>query len=115
MNNAAVTLSEVVPSRVAIVGGLERNETEYRDVAERLGVEVVFHSGHVRGRGSAALVELVRRSDVILVLTDVNSHGAVWLARQSARRFGRRIELHRRLSPARLAARLGANAPATEL
>lgn len=90
--------------RIGIVGGVERNETSYRQVAERAGHEVDFHSGHVGGRGSAGLVELVGRVDLLIVLTDVNSHGAVTLARRTARRRGVRVALHRRFSPARLAA-----------
>lgn len=94
--------------RIAIVGGISRSEHDYRAVAEQCGVEIAFHSGDVRGHKSAALVEIVARSDVVIVLTDVNSHGAMWLARRTARRFGRRIELHRRFSPSRLAARMAA-------
>ena len=92
--------------RIAIVGGISRSEHDYRAVAEQCGVEIAFHSGDVRGHKSAALVEIVARSDVVIVLTDVNSHGA--MARRTARRFGRRIELHRRFSPSRLAARMAA-------
>jgi hypothetical protein len=89
--------------RIAIIGGLERNEREYEEVGERLGYKVSFHSGHVGGRGSSALVDLVAAVDLVIVLTDVNSHGAVALARRAARRCGRRVELHRRFRPSRLA------------
>jgi hypothetical protein len=89
--------------RIGIVGGIERNEPDYRAIAERSGHRVSFHSGHVGGRGSACLVDLVATADLVIVLTDVNSHGAVILARRSARKRGTRLELHRRYSPARFA------------
>ncbi|MBX3193197.1 MAG: DUF2325 domain-containing protein [Labilithrix sp.] len=94
--------------RIGIVGGIERNEREYRDIAERHGHEVAFHSGHVGGRGSTSLVDMVAAVDLVIVLTDVNSHGAVTLARRTARRRGRRVELHRRYSPSRLASLVAA-------
>jgi hypothetical protein len=89
-----------------MVGGVERTENAFRDIAEAAGHELVFHSGHVAGRGSTVLLELARRVDFLIVLTDVNSHGAVHLARRSARKHGVPVALHRRLSPARFAALL---------
>jgi hypothetical protein len=89
--------------RIGIVGGVERNEGAYREIAERTGHELVFHSGHVGGRGSAIQVELWRHVDLLVVQTEVNSRGAVQLARQSARRHGIPIILMRRCSPARFA------------
>ena len=92
--------------RIGIVGGLERSEPAYREVAERHGHEVTFHSGHVGGRGCASLVGMVSTVDLVIVITDVNSHGAVSLARRAARRHARPVELHRRFSPQRLAERV---------
>jgi hypothetical protein len=88
--------------RIAIVGGIERNESEYLAEAARLGVKLTFHSGHMAGRGSASLVDMVTRADLVIVLTDVNSHGAVISARRTARRRGVPVELFRRFSAARL-------------
>lgn len=93
---------------IGIVGGVERNERDYHDVAARFGHELTFHSGHVGGRGSHTLVDLVVAVDLLIVVTDVNSHGAVLLARKTARRCGRALELYRRFSPSRLAARVAA-------
>lgn len=90
--------------KIGIVGGVERTEGAYREIAEGAGHELFFHGGHVAGRGSSALVELARRVDLLIVVTDVNSHGAVHLARRSARKAGVPVALHRRLSPARFAA-----------
>lgn len=90
--------------RIGIVGGVERNETAFRAIAERLGHELVFHSGYTGGRGADTLWKLGLHVDLIIVQTDVNSHGAVHLARRAARRSGIPIVLYRRLSPNRFAA-----------
>ena len=89
--------------RIGLVGGVERNEIDYRNVAAAAGHDLVFHSGHLSGRGSAALTELVRRADLLVVVTDVNSHGAVQLARKLARKSGVSLVLLRRCSPSRFA------------
>jgi hypothetical protein len=83
---------------------VERSEPAYRDVAARAGHTLEFHSGHTGGRGSPALVGLARAADLLIVVTDVNSHNAVQLARREARKFGVRVALFRRLSPARFGA-----------
>jgi hypothetical protein len=75
--------------RVAIVGGLERSDQHYRAVAEEAGFDAVFHTGHVGGRGRAALAQVVDGSDIVLIVTDVNSHGAVQFARRRMRVRGR--------------------------
>jgi hypothetical protein len=90
--------------RIGLVGGVERNETDYREIAERAGHTLAFHSGHIGGRGSTTLAGLVRSVDLLIVVTDVNSHGAVQLARREARKAGVPVVLYRRCSPARLAA-----------
>lgn len=92
--------------KIGIVGGVERNETAYQTLAESAGHEVLFHGGHVAGRGTEKLIELVRGVDLILVMTDVNSHGAVGVARKAATRFGKPLALFRRLGPARFSAEL---------
>jgi hypothetical protein len=90
--------------RIGIVGGILRNETVFREIAERLGYDLAFHSGYIGGRGSETLRKLGLNVDLLIVQTDVNSHGAVHLARQTARRSGVPIMIYRRLSPNRFAA-----------
>ena len=96
--------------RIGIVGGVERSESAYRELAEDAGHELIFHSGHLAGRGSDSLSELVRGADLLIVVTDVNSHGAVQLARRTARKFGVALVLQRRCSPSRFASLLEAYA-----
>jgi hypothetical protein len=96
--------------RIGIVGGVERSERAYLDLAEAAGHELVFHSGHLAGRGSESLTGLVRGAQLLIVVTDVNSHGAVQLARRQARKYGVTLLLQRRCSPARFATLLAAYA-----
>jgi hypothetical protein len=48
------------------------------------------------------------RSDLVFVLTDVNSHNAVHIAKRTARQFGRPFRIVRRFGPSQLAAYLPA-------
>jgi hypothetical protein len=83
--------------RIGIVGGLERNGRRYLELSEARGHELEFHDGHVAGRGRDAISALVERSDVVILQTEVNSHGAMWSARAEARRLGRPLVVIRRL------------------
>jgi hypothetical protein len=88
--------------RVVVVGGVERTENRLQETAEELGHELEFHGGHMDGRRADGLRNAVERADFVIVVTDVNSHGAVQVARREARRFGRGVVVMRRCSPARL-------------
>lgn len=93
---------------VGIVGGLDRVEPRYERLAQAAGHEAVFHDGHVGGRGRAALAQLVDRCDLVVIVTDVNSHGAVQFARHRLRGLGREPLLLRRCGPGRFSAILDA-------
>jgi hypothetical protein len=58
----------------------------------------------MNGRGASGLEDLVRGAGLLIVITDINSHGAVIAARRAARKYGIPLVLHRRFSPAKLAA-----------
>jgi hypothetical protein len=90
--------------RVGIIGGVERNEAQYHRVAASAGHEVEFHPGHIQGRGQETLMALVERCDVVVIVTEVNSHGAVKGAREVARRAGRTPIFTRRFGTSRLSA-----------
>src|SRR5262245_50350481 len=98
--------------RIGIVGGIERSGSHYEAIAERFGHSVIFHSGHMSGRGASRLEELARGAGLIIVVTDVNSHGAVIGARRAARKYGVPLVLHRRFSAARLGAIVAGLEPA---
>jgi len=97
--------------RIGWIGGRERNETRIARIAERSGHALEFHSGHVGGRGAGDLRALVERSDFVIIVTDVNSHGAVLLAKKLAQRWGRASLVIRRCGSARFQALLDELAP----
>jgi hypothetical protein len=95
--------------RIAVIGGLDRVARDLEDVARAGGHELVTHTGVIAGKAtSTRLRALVIWSDLVLVLTDVNSHNAVRLARQVARSHHRPLRILRRLGPSHLAAYLKA-------
>jgi hypothetical protein len=86
---------------IGLIGGVERGERRYEAAAGRHGHSFECHSGDMAGRGGPALESLVERSDLVIVVTDVNSHAAVLGARKIARARGRRCVLVRRFGLAR--------------
>jgi len=74
--------------RIGIIGGAERSEPQFKRLASRFGHKVEFHRGHMSSCGSSALDALVRRCDLVVITTDVNSHGAVRGAREFAKAKG---------------------------
>ena len=91
---------------IGIVGGLDRNEGFYQDLAQRAGHRFEHHNGHLAGRGTASLGTLVERCDVVIVVTDVNSHAAVWRVRRLAKQRGSRCILLSRCGPSKFTALL---------
>jgi hypothetical protein len=82
--------------RIGIIGGAERSDPQYKRVAAEAGHEIEYHDGHMSGRRVASLEAMVKRCDLVVITTDVNSHSAVRLARGFARSSGRRAVLCRR-------------------
>lgn len=98
---------------ITLIGGVERNEGAFRKAAKDYGHDLDFHGGHMNGRAGDSLTRMIERADLVLVTTDVNSHTAVTVARDAARRFGRELVLLRSCSPTRLREMLAArSAPA---
>ena len=94
--------------RIGIIGGLERSQPHYERLAAGAGHEALFHDGTMRGRGARTLEHLVDRCDLVVIVTDVNSHLAVQLARRRLREQGRSPLLLRRFGLARFATLLAA-------
>ena len=92
---------------IGLIGGIERGNHHYESLAAAGGHTVEIHSGHLASRGVDTLAAIVERSDLIVVITDVNSHGGMWSARRMARARGRRCVLVRRMGPSRFRALLG--------
>jgi hypothetical protein len=87
---------------VGIVGGLDRAAPLFHRLAHVAGHTLELHTGRTNARGAAAMETLVERADLIIVVTDLNSHGGVQLARRLADRRGCPVILVRKLGSARL-------------
>lgn len=94
--------------RIGWIGGREKNETALERIAAHRGHTLEFHSGHVGGRGADGIRTLVERSDLLVIVTDVNSHGAVLLAKKAAQQLGRASLVIRRCGTSRFQALLDA-------
>jgi len=87
--------------RIGVIGGLDRRERALADIARSAGHVAEFHHGRVGGRHAEDLEAIVERCDVSVIVTSVNSHGAVFIAKRAARRFGRRALIARTCGPSR--------------
>jgi hypothetical protein len=90
--------------RIAVIGGLERHESEIERRAGALGHSVEFHRGRVGGRHAGELEAVVQRCELAIIVTEVNSHGAMYIAKRSAARLGRAALITRTCGPSRFAA-----------
>lgn len=88
--------------RIAVIGGREKNEVELTRIAEASGYDIELHGGHVAGRGSDTIRAAVARADLAVIVTDINSHGAVFVAKKAARQFHKPTLVIRKFSSARL-------------
>jgi hypothetical protein len=75
--------------RIGWIGGLTRNETQLSRMAEWAGHTLDFHSGEMSGNGADQLRRLIERADFIVLVTEINSHGAVILTKKMCHRLGR--------------------------
>lgn len=71
--------------KIGVVGGLKRLEQGYCDVVERLGGECLFHSGETKS-GVQSLRQLVDKSDMVVCITSINSHGAMHIVKKQCKR-----------------------------
>jgi hypothetical protein len=99
--------------RIGWVGGVQRYEVKLGQLAAAAGHKLEYHGGDVGGRGAQALEGLVERCQIIVIVTETNSHGAVLLARKLARQRGRGTLLLRKSGIARFTQLLDAIDKAT--
>lgn len=71
------------------VGGLDRSAAMLTQAAEQAGHSLEVHTGRIGGRGSDGLSRLIERSDVVVIVIEINSHGGALRAKDLARRRGR--------------------------
>ncbi|MBL8957817.1 MAG: DUF2325 domain-containing protein [Myxococcaceae bacterium] len=101
--------------KIGIVGGVERRQGLLERLAERLGHELLFHGGHMTPRGTIALESLVQHCDVVVLVTETNSHAAVQVARRAARARGITPIIVRKLGLSRLTELLSGGAQTSAL
>ncbi|WP_373048681.1 DUF2325 domain-containing protein [Vulgatibacter sp.] len=94
--------------RIAMIGGLDRNERLFEQLAATYGHELEFHGGHMSGRGAGELRSLVERAELVVLTPDVNSHGAVQLGKKAARESERPFVVLRTCGVSRFRALLDA-------
>jgi hypothetical protein len=79
--------------RVAFIGGIDRIERQIVSFGEQIGVEVEVHSGRTSGQSTDRIGALVRRADLLVIVTGTNSHNAVRVAKREAAVVGVPVEL----------------------
>jgi hypothetical protein len=87
--------------RIAVVGGLDRHVAGLAKQAADAGHVAEFHHGRVGGRNAEDLEAIVERSDVVVIVIGVNSHGAASIAKKAARRTGCAAVIARTCGPSR--------------
>jgi hypothetical protein len=88
--------------RIAVIGGRYKNEAQLARIARAQGYELEFEEGHMRGRGVEGIRTAVSRSGLVVIVTDVNSHGAVHTAKKAARALDRPTLIIQNFGAARL-------------
>jgi hypothetical protein len=93
--------------RIGIVGGVDRNAPALAGIARASGHELEHHTGVISGAASSLhLKSLIARSELVVVVTDINSHNGVRTARREARLRQRPVKIVRRLGTSQFAALL---------
>lgn len=88
--------------RIAIIGGREKNQVDLIQIAEAAGYELEFHDGYSSGRGSHVIRNVVSRAELVVIITEINSHSGVFIAKREAQRFKKPTMVIRNFSSARL-------------
>lgn len=88
--------------KIGWIGGLTRNRAELERIARSRGHRLEFHAGEMAGRGAADLRALIERSDFLVIVTEINSHGAVIMGKRMGHALGIGTLVLRNGGPARL-------------
>jgi hypothetical protein len=88
-------------SHIAVVGGLDRNAPLFSRIAADAGHTFELHTGRTNGRGVETLAAMIDRADLVVIITDVNSHTGVQLARRMSVERGRPHLILRRCGASR--------------
>ena len=96
--------------RIGIIGGVDHMAKRFAQVAASKGHVLECHTGHT-GTGGRDVRNVVTRCDVVIVLTDVNSHRGVETVKRAAREAGRRVVFLHKPGVSRFERLLGELAP----
>ena len=88
--------------KVALIGGLDRLETNYRAAFEELGAEFYFHKGKCAGYGSERLRSVINNADVAVFITSINSHNALLVSKELCCKTGKRFVAIKETGPKRV-------------
>jgi len=80
--------------RVAVIGGLDRLEPEYRKTIHDLGADFIFHNGNC-ANGQHVLKNVVCKANIILFITSINSHGALKIVKATCKKTGKHFNVVR--------------------
>jgi hypothetical protein len=80
--------------RVAVIGGLDRLEPEYRKTIHELGADFIFHNGNC-ANGQHVLKNVVCKANIILFITSINSHGALKVVKATCKKTGKQFNVVR--------------------
>jgi hypothetical protein len=80
--------------RVAVIGGLDRLEPEYRKTIHDLGADFIFHNGNC-ANGQHVLKNVVCKANIILFITSINSHGALKVVKATCKKTGKQFNVVR--------------------
>jgi hypothetical protein len=84
---------------------MDRNAPRMQELAGHHGHVLELHTGVMAG-GAGRLRALIGRAELVVVVTDENSHNAVHAARREAKLLRRPLRIVRRMGPAQLASLL---------
>lgn len=77
-----------LPLTITVIGGPDRMTRGFAELAAVHGHRVEHHDGSLAGRGRRALRDTIARAHLVVIVTGVNSHAAVLVAREEVRRQG---------------------------
>jgi hypothetical protein len=100
---------------IAIIGGRYKNFTQLTRIAQDEGHHLVIHEGHIQGNGVHEIRREIARADLVVILTSINSHGAMHVAKDWAKQLGTPTLITRNMGAARFRTLLEAVERRTEL
>jgi hypothetical protein len=87
--------------RIAVIGGIDRSANELVRMAKNAGFRMETHTGRTKGRGAEEIRAVVKRSDMVVIVTNVNSHGGMGVAKDAAQKLNRDWVIMRTCGPSK--------------